>query len=398
MRRSALVHTLRGVNAGSRSRAIEVALVGVIGLIEIVGTAIAAQHQPDMIAPGPVGLLLLGAGVAALPFRHRWPVAVLVFVQATTLLYWSLGYARGPIFLALIAALVQAVITGHRRAAVAVVVFGFLAFPWLGVVLDRNDPPTLGGLLLLAAWLTVLVSVAETVRSRRDRARAAAESQAEAARRQATEERLRIARELHDSVAHSLSLINIQAGVALHLIDERPEQAHEALATVKQASKEALVELRSILGVLRQDDETAPRAPTPSLRRLDELVERAEAAGLDVRVDVDADLDSLPRNVDLAAFRIIQESLTNVARHSDRPEATVRIRADNGTLAVEIADEGSGHRRPAATDVSVPGGHGIVGMRERAASVGGRLDAGPRPGRGFAVRALLPLALRGEEP
>ncbi|MGH9118132.1 MAG: histidine kinase [Acidimicrobiales bacterium] len=383
------------MNPGSRSRALfEVALVAGVGLIELGVTAIAAPHQPEMIAPGPVGMLLLAAGVASLPFRHRWPVAVLAFTQATTLLYWSLGYARGPIFLALIVALVQAVLTGHRRAALAAVVFGFVAFPWLGVALGRNEPPTVAWLLFLAAWLTVLLSVAETVRSRRDRARAAAESRAEAARRQATEERLRIARELHDSVAHNLSLINIQAGVALHLIDERPEQAHEALATVKQASKEALVELRSILGVLRQDDESAPRAPTPTLRRLDDLVERAGASGLDVHVEVDADLDAVPRNVDLAAFRIIQESLTNVTRHSDRPEATVRIRTVDGALGVEIADEGSGRRRPAPTDV--PGGHGIIGMRERAASVGGRLEAGPRPGRGFAVRAVLPLG--GDEP
>jgi len=403
MRRRTPIRTLSSVNetglgeeadgrARARSRALgEVALVVAAGLIQVGATAGAATHQPEAIAPGPVGWLLLALGVAALPFRHRWPVAVLGFTFATTLLYWSLGYARGPIFVSLIVALIHAVLTGHRRAALVSVIAGFLLFPWLGAVLGRTDAPTVGAVLVLAAWLTVLVSVAETIRSRRDRARAAAESLAEAGRRQATEERLRIARELHDSVAHSLSLINIQAGVALHLINERPEQAHEALATVKQASKEALVELRSILGVLRQVDEDAPRAPTPTLRRLDDLVAGAVAAGLEVRVELGADLDTLPRHVDLAAFRIIQESLTNVARHSDRPDATVRIRTDADALSVEVLDEGTG-RRSAAEWPS--GGNGIAGMKERAASVGGQLAAGPRPGRGFAVRARLPLGDR----
>lgn len=403
MRRRMPIRTLSPVNATglgeqadgrarARSRVLfEVALVIAAGLIQIGATAAAATHQPDAIAPGPAGWLLLALGVATLPFRHRWPVTVLAFTFTTTLLYWSLGYARGPIFVSLIVALIQAVLTGHRRAALVSVIAGFFLFPWLGFIFGRSDAPTVGAVLVLAAWLTVLVSVAETIRSRRDRARAAAESRAEAGRRQATEERLRIARELHDSVAHSLSLINIQAGVALHLINERPEQAHEALATVKQASKEALVELRSILGVLRQVDEDAPRAPTPTLRRLDDLVAGAGAAGLDVRVEVDADLETLPRPVDLAAFRIIQESLTNVARHSDRPDATLRIRTDADALTVEVLDEGTGPR----SAVEWPsGGNGIAGMKERAASVGGQLDAGPRPGRGFAVRARLPLGDR----
>jgi signal transduction histidine kinase len=205
-----------------------------------------------------------------------------------------------------------------------------------------------------------------------------------------------------------MSLISIQAGVALHLLDQRPEQARESLTTIKQASKEALVELRSILGVLRQVDEeaegagdgldgldgAAPRSPVPSLQRLDDLVERSRAAGIDVQVELDAavgDLDGLPRQVDLAAFRIVQESLTNVAKHSDHPAAVVRIHADNGGLAVDVLDDGSGSGHDGAAP-SVPGaGNGITGMRERAAAVGGCLDAGPRPGRGFAVRAWLPM-------
>jgi signal transduction histidine kinase len=187
-------------------------------------------------------------------------------------------------------------------------------------------------------------------------------------------------------------LINIQASVALHLMDEQPDQAARALTTIKQASKEALVELRSILGVLRQVDEDAPRSATPSLDRLDDLVSSAEASGVEVTVDVDGALPELSRNTDLAAFRIIQESLTNVARHSDVPVAFVRIRTDGETLGLEILDEGSGRT---GTPELPGGGNGIAGMRERAASVGGRLEAGPRPGRGFAVRAELPIGAVG---
>jgi signal transduction histidine kinase len=227
------------------------------------------------------------------------------------------------------------------------------------------------------------------VRSRRDRAREAERSQAEMLRRQAADERLRMARDLHDVVAHNMSLINLQAGVALHLLGDRPSPVRDSLSTIKAASKEALVELRSILGVLRHVDEAAPRAPTPGLGELTELVSRAEAAGVTVELDIDADLPAVPRSVDVAVYRIVQESLTNVARHAHPPHALVRIRTDGGKMmSVEVLDEGTG---PGPLVSLLSGGNGIAGMRERAASVGGHLDAGPRPGRGFAVRARLPL-------
>lgn len=363
----------------------------VVGIITIGGTAAAAGQQ-DHGDLGVAGIGLLALAVLALPFRHKHPAGVLGFVLATSLAYWSLGSPKGPIFLPLLIALFQAVLTGHRRAAITCLVIGFLGFPWLGYLIGRTSSPGWGEPIALAAWLIALLSVTELVRSRRDRARQIARSHAEELRRRTTDERLRIARELHDAVAHSMSLINIQAGVALHLMDEEPEQARTALTTIKGASKEALVELRSILGVLRQVDEDAPRAPTPGLEHLDDLVSNAAASGIDVVVDVDGGLRDLPRNTDLAAFRIIQESLTNVARHSDVPEAVVRIRAHDGTLGLEILDEGSG--TGAASELP-SGGNGIPGMRERAASVGGRLEAGPRRVRGFAVRAELPIEVTG---
>jgi signal transduction histidine kinase len=290
----------------------------------------------------------------------------------------------------MIICLVTLVLKGHRRAAIATILTGFVVFPWAGYLLDRAERPTPGHVVGLTAWLIALIAVSEMVRDRRAKAEASAQSHAEELRRRATEERLHIARELHDVVAHNMSLISIQAGVALHLLDKNPDQARSSLATIKDASKEALVELRSILGVLRQVDESdegAPRQPVPTIRRLTDLVDRSRAAGLDVRLEVGEGLDELPRQVDLAAFRIVQESLTNVAKHAPDERAVVRLRVDGDGLAVDVLDEGSG----AGATTPVGGGNGIVGMRERAAAVGGRLEAGPRPGRGFAVRAWLPL-------
>jgi signal transduction histidine kinase len=294
----------------------------------------------------------------------------------------------------------HAVLTGHRRLAVGTLIGGYLTFPWVGWIAGTGERPTLGYLVGLGAWLLVIISVAETVRSRRERAQETTRVREEALLRRATDERLRIARELHDVVAHNMSLINLQAGVALHLLDERagadgaaddgalPAEVRHALATIKSASKEALIEMRSILGVLRQVDEDAPRAPTPGLDALPGLVERAEAAGLRVRIEADADLGAVPRNVELAAFRIVQEALTNVARHAAQADTVVRLRSHDGVLTVDVLDEGAGR----ATTGSILGtGSGIPGMRERAASVGGALEAGPRPGRGFAVHAELPL-------
>jgi signal transduction histidine kinase len=366
----------------------ELGLVLAVGMAQVGTTALAAYHDAGGGDVSLMGLGLLTTGVAALPFRHRFPVSALVVSFASTLAYWSLDYRPGPIFVSLIVAFAHALLAGHRRAAVATVAAGYLAFPWVGVVIDRKERPSVAFLVVLAAWLITLVSVTEVVRSRRDRARQAARSEAETMRRQATEERLRIARELHDVVAHHMSLINLQAGAALHRTRDRPHPSDEALTVIKDASKQALVELRSILGVLRHVDEDAPRSPTPGLEQLAGLVARAESAGVRVHLDTNGSIDDLPRNVDLAAYRIVQEALTNVARHSNHPDAAVRIRRHDDTLTIEVLDDGTA---PPAREPLPAGGNGIAGMRERAASVGGRLDAGPRPARGFAVHADLPI-------
>jgi signal transduction histidine kinase len=352
-----------------------------------VGTYFASQHQPTRrpFDAGTVALIIVAAGALALRRRHS--VAVLALVFGITLVYNVVGYANGPIWLALVVAYITAVIRGHRLAAAIVAVAGIGIFPWLDDLLRNGPAPSPASIAALAAWLLVLLGAAEAVRLRRERAAEAVRIKDEEARRRASEERLRIARELHDALGHHLSLINVQSGVALHLDEELPEQTRSSLSAIKQASKEALAELRSVLDILRQEDEPAPRSPTSTLARLDELVSRASAAGLEVRTETEGKARVLPFGVDVAAFRIVQEALTNVARHAGPATATVRITYGERDLTVEVDDDGRG--RPVHNGAG--GGKGIRGMRERAAALGGELQAGPRPGGGFRVRARLPL-------
>ncbi len=395
----------------------DVALALLVGVVQVVGTYFAGLHQGGRRPLDALVLGLLCAGPVALTVRRRYPVAVLVVVFAVTLLYGQLGYPRGPVFFSLIVAFVTAVLQGRRLAAWLALAAGLVAFLWLGYLLGREPPPSLAQAVGLAAWLLVLLTAAEVARARRERALEAVRTREEEARRRASEERLRIARELHDVLAHSISLINVQAGVALHLMDERPEQARTALAAIKQASKEALGELRSVLGVLRQTGEEPARAPPPGLARLDELVSQAALAGLEVRTRVEGAARPLPAGVDLAAFRIVQEALTNVARHAGAATATVRVAYGERDVIVQVDDDGRGvppHGTSGGTsggdrtsgsgtsgggtsgdgtsgDGTSGGGNGIPGMRERAAALGGRLEAGPRPGGGFRVLAWLPV-------
>src|SRR6266511_558753 len=296
-----------------------------------VGTYFASQHQPTRRPFDAWTIVLIGVAAGALALRRRHPVAVMTVVFGATLLYFILGYANGPIWLTLIVAYVTAVVRGHRLAAAVAAVAGVGLFPWLDTLLRNGPAPSLAGVAAVAAWLLVLLGAAETVRI-----------QEEEALRRASEERLRIARELHDALGHHLSLINVQSGVALHLNEDLPEQAQRSLAAIKQASKEALAELRSVLDILRQEGEPAPRSPTSTLARLDELVSQAAAAGLEVRTEIEGDVRPLPFGVDVAAFRIVQEALTNVTRHAGPASATVRVSYDERDLVVEVDDDGRG--------------------------------------------------------
>jgi signal transduction histidine kinase len=266
---------------------------------------------------------------------------------------------------------------------------GWVLFLWLPAALGNTGVPTALGAVAIAAWMLVLLALAEGARGRRDRAMQARQAREQESRRQASEERLRIARELHDVLAHNISMINVQSGVALHLLDEQPEQARTALSAINEASADALREVRSALSVLRGSREQPPRSPTAGLDGIDGLVARTNGTGLGVSLVIRGDRRPLPASVDLAAFRIVQESLTNVVRHADAATARVELTYGSAELTVQIEDDGQGN------ETSNAGGSGIVGMRERAAALGGELEAGPVAGRGFRVRARLPL---GSEP
>jgi signal transduction histidine kinase len=379
----------------------DVAVALAVGVVQIAGTAASAGHQ----GTGPhhgcwwgncssakgldlAGYVLLTIGPVALLERRRHPATVLLVVFAATLLYVVVGYPQGAVYLSLVVALLTTVVAGHRLLGWLAVVVSWGAFLWLPAAVGHGTAPSTAGALALAAWLLALIGAAEAVRSRRERLVEAERTREQESERRAGEERLRIARELHDVLAHNISLINVQSGVALHLLDERPEQARAALSAINDASAEALREMRSVLGVLRRVDEAMPRAPAPGLAQLPELISRSATARVAVELRVEGEQRALPASVDLAGFRIVQESLTNVARHAEAASATVQVSYGRDELTVVVEDDGRGAAPAPARD----GGNGIAGMRERAAALGGELEAGPRVGGGFCVRARLPIA------
>ena len=374
-------------------RPTDVAVAALVAVAQLGLTTVAARHQPDRQALDLLAYLLLAAGPVALLWRRRSPAVVLAVVMASNVLYFGLGYPYGPAWLALIVAFWTAVTGGARRAAWATAFVGLAAYFTLAALLDRVAPATAAAIAAHLGWLLLVLAASEVALAARQRRQAAERTRAEEARRRAGEERLRIARELHDVLAHNISLINVQAGVALHLMDEQPGQSRTALVAIKQASNDALGELRSVLDVLRQGDEAPPRAPASGLAQLDSLVAGAGATGLEVRTRVEGLPRPLPAGTDLAAYRIVQESLTNVTRHAGPASATVLVRYGPDDLTVRVDDDGRG---PAAA--TGPGnGNGIRGMRERVAALGGELTTGPRPGGGFRVQARLPLDESGDQ-
>ncbi|MEU3661828.1 histidine kinase [Streptomyces sp. NPDC032940] len=369
---------------------------GLITAFVLGGSTFAAHaQQGERTALDPAGRALLLVTCLALLARRRHPVAVVCGTAAGTLAYLGAGYPYGPVFLAVAVACFSAVVAGHRRAAWSAmaalwaghVLLAHWLYRWLPPSGDSAEP--WGQELVIAAWVVAIVALSELARTRREQwARERAE-RAQAARRRADEERLRIARELHDVLAHSISVINVQAGVGLALLDSDPEQARTALTTIKDQSREALGEVRQVLHTLRAPGD-APRAPAPGLDRLPELVDQAAGAGL--TVEVEGKPPRLPPATDLAAFRIVQEALTNVVRHSGSRRARVRLARDGGALLLRIDDDG-----PATGADAGGSGNGLAGMRERAAALGGTIEAGPRPDGGFRVLASLPLTVRHAE-
>jgi signal transduction histidine kinase len=342
------------------------------------------HNPPDVLGwvIGPILILVVGLAV-----RRVWPRAAFLAIVAGVGGYLASGAAFGLVFLApalgvyamattlplrrwlpLTALLVPMIVAGHWRE------------PYLGLL----NPSLYAGLVMGVALAVVPAMFALLRRSRRESERVAREQDR---RRYAYEERLRIARDVHDVVGHSLSVISMQAGVALHVLDRRPDQVVESLEAIRTTSRQALAELRMTLEMFRDPEADGPRAPVPGLARLDELVGALRKAGRSVEVErvPPGDQGPLSAAVDQAAFRIIQEGLTNVVRHAENATATVRVLREPGRLVVEVADDGPAVAEPVA-------GNGIRGMEERARVVGGTVQVMVQPAGGLLVRAVLPLS------
>jgi signal transduction histidine kinase len=358
-----------------------------IAVVQVAFTFGAAARQGHLDRVNALTAVLALAAAGALGWRRSQPIPVLLAVYALLTTYFALDYPFGPVFISLVVALFNATMNGPRLLAwttgyaASAVMFTVMVF-----TRSTDGPVSWTGAGAILAWISLVMGLGELAKARRDRAEQAAAAQAELDRRQASEERLRIAREVHDVLAHHVSLINVQSGVALHLIDSQPEQVREALTAIKQSSKEVLVELRNILGVLRDVDRAAPRHPVASLDELDRLLERMRTAGLPVELTVVGEKRPVPKGVDAAALRIVQESLTNTYRHAGPTSAAVTLTYLPDELWVQVDDDGRG--KPG--DASVGTGSGLTGMRQRAEALSGTFEAGARPGGGFRVLATFP--------
>ncbi|EHR49437.1 signal transduction histidine kinase [Saccharomonospora marina XMU15] len=362
--------------------------VGVTGLV----LADALLGQPR---PAPLDYALLSAGSLVIAVRARFPRTVLLVSLVLGLAYLSRVDPGAVAAVPVLIAIYTAVSVGHRLLGIAVVV-PLMVFAVLDNLAAEGGTFTAGAIqdaILPVGWFFAALVLGEVTRHRRaylrqaeQRAAEALRTREEVARRRAEEERVRIARELHDSLTHQISIVKLQAGVAIHLARKRGEEVPDALLAIQHASAEANKELRATLEVLRDDKSDKSTACTHGLLALPTLVEQARAAGVTAKVTVDGDTTGLPSDIDTAAYRIVQEALTNVARHAGSGEASVRVGVTAGELTLRIDDNGSADpRKP-----PVPG-VGLLGMRERVTALGGRLSAGARPGGGFTVEAALPL-------
>jgi signal transduction histidine kinase len=349
----------------------------------------------------PRGMFVLGCGLVllhTLPLaaRRRFPLAVLATSVASGLAFAALGLPPDMLWVAVPVAVYSVAAYGDRWVALAGLVVAEVGLAVVQLTPGRTGVNTWVGNMgfLAATWLLghfvgirrLYVLQLEERTAELERARE------ELARRAVVEERLRLARELHDVVAHAMSVIAVQSGVGAHVANTQPKEAAKALAAIEATSRAALTELRRLLGVLRQADE--PRgdlAPVPGLADLEGLLAEVARAGLAVKLRVNGTRPQLPAGVELSAYRIIQEALTNVVKHAGPTRAQVVVGYRDQEVTVEVTDDGRGVVT-SASDGRVGTGHGLIGMRERVQVFGGDLEVGPRPGGGFRVAARLPLA------
>ncbi len=375
----------------------------VAATVLLAGSSEAGKDQvPPHRSIDAAGYVLLALAAAGLLLRRHAPTAMLMLESLLVGGYLAAGYPHGPVFLTVA---VAAYTVGLRLEPRASVVAAGVATSLLvtgSAVAVASDYADGGWTYVFTLTATVVVAgvpalIGALLRKARQ---AAALADEEATRRRIDQERLRMAREVHDVVGHSLSVISLQAGVALHVLDRRPEQAQVSLEAIRRTSVEALEELRATLALTR-----AERTPLTGLDRLPGLLTEVRLVGLPVETVVEGNLAALPAEVDLAAFRVVQESLTNVLRHAGRSRVHVELRLTAGQLTVDVTDTPEPSDVPAPLDASAGhpapsdaldqsghrrSGHGLAGLRERAAELGGSVSAGPRPGGGWQVRAVLP--------
>ncbi|WP_336706896.1 sensor histidine kinase [Oerskovia sp. USHLN155] len=378
----------------------------VTALVAVVGTLGAAHGQPDARPLDPLALALLlvpPAVLATIPRRHLLAVSLSL---AATGVYLLLGYPWGPVFVPTVAVLAGVMLAGPAAHGRAVAWSGVVALAGITTAAAtlRGGPPSvalLGGL----AWTVVALVAAGGVRGRVARMAALRAARHEHEVNAVTAERLRIARELHDVLAHSLSAITVQAGVGLHLLDRDPEQARAALTAIRATSRESLDEVRAVLGIVRAEGGEAPRSPSWDLGSLPRLVGQVPGVTVDLTVE-DCAHDASPHLAGIV-FRVVQESLTNVQRHATgATRAVVEVRVTGTalprTLVVTVSDDGApvpgravDATWPRTDQDRVPEGYGLRGMRERVTDAGGTLTAGPLPQGGFVVEARIPWEARG---
>ncbi|WP_406284443.1 sensor histidine kinase [Embleya sp. NBC_00896] len=373
-------------------------LIGLVLFMVICGTLAQPKQHDTTGTPDALNLTIAGLTCLVLIRRRQWPLTVLALTEAGQVFYLAADGPDGPILIPTMVALYSLASRGQLRRSVwlasAVAVFHTLMR--IGLTPDGFLSPEK---YLSGIWMYLPVAIGEAVRAKRAywaevqaRLARAEHEREDEARRRVTAERMRIARELHDVVAHSIAMINIQAGVAAHVIDRDVPQAREALVHIKVASRDALAELRTTLGVLRQDgDSDMPTEPTPGVDGVGALVASYRNAGLPVLLEESGETWTPSAPVGLALYRIVQESLTNAMKHAgDGASAIVRVVYGERAVEVDVLDDGRG-TPPAQSGNGADGtGHGLLGMRERAVAVGGSLAVGPGPNGGFSVHAVLP--------
>jgi signal transduction histidine kinase len=377
----------------ARNRAVDVLGVAVLCVLSVVAASI-DPHQHQFVLRWPA-VVLAAVGCSALVWRRRHPFGVLAVAVGCGVVFPMLGFRESPLVTSpvLVSVYNVAVRTDRRTAWTAAAVSAAVMVGAVAVWSSNSwlDPDHVATL----AWTALPAAVGDGLRSRRayvaaveERAEHAERTREQEAQQRVAAERVRIARELHDIVAHHIALINAQAGVAVHLVDQRPEQILTALENIRDTSRSALDELRVTVGLLRQSDEpVAPRDPMPGLAQVPALLASFERAGLAVSHTRRGTTEPLEPAVDLAAYRIVQESLTNVRKHAGADHARLFLHYHRERLTITVEDDGcAGPHHP-----HLGAGHGLIGMRERATTIGGTLYAGPRPEGGFTVTAELPL-------